>query len=740
MISRRIVSLLCAGLSLLGGARAATAQSPEVRLRLQLLRDSLDGISSASALRGLEQSTIEVARVQRDDAVVHVRLGLIALRLHAVDSTSHVDDAIGEFEWAATLQPTWPWPWFGLGLAESEAKDRARSFGGGVFFMLGLDRDTRAGAAFSRAIAADPSFVDGLVAFARTARRQRIGAPLQPALDALRGATVSPIGWHPDLLMERGRLERLTQHPDSAIRMFTLALLLGRRPDMAWLELARTLPLGTGKTALRVTQETAYYTGASLADREVVAMYRRDIEPIATDSQLLAFDSLSASMRADWLRTFWSTRDVMDLRAPGARLGEHFRRWDVAQRQFRLPPFRRLYDYGTERYRSGDSDLDDRGIIWLRHGAPAVRIEWPKSRNTPRSRNGADIPPNYGNESWRYDRADGALVLHFVAETDPQDYRVVETPMLLDVPGDVIALRANELPGVARLLRVNEESAAWGWISEDVRLRGRRSVGVATRTDSWERTYPVSLGGRAQWLAVGARGGRPLLHLVYAVDAAALRALPGADTLHSVPIKVRAVALDREGRPIGSLDTVQAVAMPSAASRLVAMRVDFPVEPGMVRVRLGVEVTPHIGAMYPVDSLVVPSVTGDSLALSALLLGVRERSLPWAASADTAWLDANGVFSTSDTVVVYGEAYGIRPDVPATVRLRVSRQRTGVARLLGGSSTEIALTEQVRLDAPSSAIRREVALGRLRPGSYTLELHVEQGNRRIIRRRGLTIR
>ena len=714
------------------------AQSAPDRLRLQLLRDSLELTTSVEQVKQLEIATIAQARQRRDDALLHLRLGLIAMRLNSLDSTSHVDDALGEFEWAASLQPDWPWPWFGIGIAEALTRDRGRSFGGGLWFMLGLDRDTRAGQAFSRAIAADPSFVEGLVEFARTALNQRIDAPVDAALDALRGATREIVGWHPDLLLERGRLERRMGNADSAVSMFTRALLLGRHTALASLELARTLPLLPPATDSRSAdrQSEAYYAAARSNERDIVAMIRRDLEPIAADSQLRIFDTLRDSARVAWLRSFWGRRDAIDLRSEGDRLAEHYRRWAHAQREFRLPPFRRHYNFGAELYRSGDPELDDRGIIWIRHGAPAVRIEWPRGRSTE-----IDVEKrHYGNESWRYDRPDGALVLHFIAEKDPQDFRVVETPSMLDVPGDIIAQRAREIPGMERMLRTSEGSAAWSWVSEDVRLRGRRSVAVATRSDSWERQYDARLSGRVQWLAVGTRDGRPLIHLVYAIDADALRAAAGA-RMHEVPVTVRAVAFDNSGMPLGTLDTVQSVRLPPPGVKLVAMRAELVAEPGTVRVRLGVELSASVGSVYPVDSLVVPDPRADTLAVSALMVGVEGKSLSWVpAPSDTAWIDAGGIYAPTDTVVVYAEAYGLKPNAQTTLRLAITRQRSGVSRLLGRTETEIAITDRLMLGAPTAPIRRALDLRQLAPGVYTLELRLEQGGRAVVRRRALVVR
>src|SRR5439155_300869 len=68
---------------------------------------------------GVEAATIQVAKQQRNDPLIHCRLGFIAYRLGEVaNSKAHYDDAAGEFEWAGELRPDWPYAWYGLGLAE----------------------------------------------------------------------------------------------------------------------------------------------------------------------------------------------------------------------------------------------------------------------------------------------------------------------------------------------------------------------------------------------------------------------------------------------------------------------------------------------------------------------------------------------------------------------------------------------------------------------------------------------
>jgi GWxTD domain-containing protein len=718
------------------------AQADWERQALERLRDSIRFSADTTGILALERVLIEDARAERMEPMHHLRLGILALRLSELQPEEpHLDHALSEFEWAAELRPDWPWPWYGLGLAEARGADRAGGFAGGLFTMLQLDRSQLSGTAFARAIAVDPSFIEGLLEFARVALAQRIDAPIGPALGALRAATATPIGWDASLLIARGRLERLAGHPDSALVAFRRASRLAWRPDVAHLELARTIPLvgsiqGRDGRPLREATRRAYLLAAAGDDRDVVAMIRRDLEPITEPAELATFDALAPDERSGWLESFWTARDAVDLREPGSRLAEHLRRWDVARREFRLPPFRRRYRWGAETWQSGDGELDDRGIVYVRHGEPSLRIQWPRGRSSP-----ARLDPlerNYGNESWRYDRPDGTVTLHFVARDDPSDFKLVETPLELDVAIDQLERHAHEIPGLDRMIRAGRYSRTW--VSEDVRLQGRASMAIATQTDSWQRHYREILSGRAQWLAAGVRNGHPLVHIVYALDAEAIRRLP-ATPAGTVPVRVRASFFDRAGRPVATLDTLQFVGVPGPGARMVAARAEVPVAPGALRVRMGLELGPEQGMIFPVDSLVAPAPRAVTLELSAVLLGRAGQSLPWVVSrADTAWLDAAGVYAPTDTLTLYAEAYGLRAGEASTIRVQVTRRRSGLARLFGSRSTAISLAETIIPGTTTLVLHRELALGGLESGDYALEVTVESGGRTIERRRGLVVR
>lgn len=752
----------CALLALSFRSHHAEAQSPTQRSALQLFRDSLETSRDTVALHALESRTIALAAKQRDDPMLHLRLGFVALRIHALGGTAdRIDHAAAEFEWAGELEPHWPYPWFGLGLAEARGPDRARAFGGGLWTMLGIDRDTRAGAAFAHAIAADPAFTDGLLAFAETAREQRVGAPVVAALEALRVAQASPLAWEPALLLERGRLERLVGSPDSARLAFRRAQLLAINPAMATLELARTLPLTADTLPVRRGDpdpvEVAYFQAAASDERDVVAMYRRDIAPIVEDSTLVRFDLLRGAARAEWLRDFWRRRAAVDMRSPGARLAEHFRRWDMVNRSFRLPPFRRSYRWGIETYQSHDPDLDDRGIVWLRQGQPSKRIVWPKSQPRgslapassplfrPQPVPGSLIldpvvgeTPSFGNETWRYERPDGDVVLHFVAQDDPDDFRLVESILQLDVAFGAMLERAGEIPGLAELVRAGP-LARPGMANED-RLQGKRSIATATRTSAWPRSYSITLGGRAQWLVAGTRNGLPLVHIVYGVDASWLRLLQAERRTGMIPITVRAVFLDRAGNPVASLDTVQFLRRPAEGAALVATRAELPVPPGTHHMRLNIEANRLVGAVYPIDSLEVPDPNGPRLAASSAVVGTIHHALTWQPMpGDTVWLGAQNQYSTNDTVAVFFQAFGIDPAVTYVVHIGLTRQRSTLVKLLSGKKEAVTLSERLTFPSGVGEIRRTIPLKGLEPGQYQLDVVIEGGGQRVIRRRFLAV-
>ncbi|HRP08969.1 MAG TPA: hypothetical protein PLL69_10835, partial [Gemmatimonadales bacterium] len=145
--------------------------------------------------------------------------------------------------------------------------------------------------------------------------------------------------------------------------------------------------------------------------------------------------------------------------------------------------------------------------------------------------------------------------------------------------------------------------------------------------------------------------------------------------------------------------------------------------------------------IYPIDSLEAPRPDASLPELSALLVGTAGRSLAWrVVPGDTAWIDAAGVYASHDTLSVYAEAYGLPLGETVTVTTAVTRRRSGISRLLGGTARAIELSERMVVTQPTFRFRRELALGGLEPGGYALELRLEAGGKVIERRRGIVVR
>ena len=707
------------------------AQAPPDRAELERFRDSLAGTADSTGLLGLERRMIEVAKADRNNALVHLKLGFLSLRLGDLGGQSHFDDAASEFQWAIDLQPNWPYPWYGMGFAEFGVGDSQISFVTGLKTMLGKDALTRSAMAFAKSAEVDASFVRGLVELANTALRQRVNIKLGVALDALRRSAATPAGHDPQVLLARGRVEREVGDGDSALVAFRGYLERGSSRSLGELEIARTLFL-----LGRFDGVQPYYEAAASDDPATVAGFRADLAPIASDSVLREFDRQAGPSRAQYLRRFWSQRDRAELRSPGERLREHYRRLFYARKNFQLTALNRHYDI-VERYRSGSRDFDDRGVIYIRHGEPSSRASYAAPGLEP-------------NESWRYDRPEGELVFHFVAREDVQDFKLVES--LFDVLGfsQAVALQgegAEENPVAAQLMLSREQiSPIYGRLqgagpagssrfqTEERRL-GQESIALGTTTDSYELRFARELKVHSAVLGVGHDSAGSLVQVVYAISGKDLEPVTvTSGYLYSV--RLRFAATDRTGQVVASLDTTRHFVAPSpvpATEHLVG-RVALPLRPGSYEYRLAIQQGEEAGVVLPADTVRVGGLTSGALALSDLVLGSRSTNLVWRrADQDTILFNPLHTFKRSDEMQLYYEVEGLRPGRPYEVRLAVKKQGGGgglFRKIFGGGGAALSLKYEGQATAALEPAHRGLKLDRLKPGNYVLEMTVTDGEGR----------
>jgi GWxTD domain-containing protein len=708
------------------GAFPLAAQTEAQQAEIRAFRDSLEAIGDSTTLVALEQRLIAIAKSDRNNAMHHLRLGFVALRLGDLGSRRRYDDAAGEFEWATDLEPQWPWAWYGLGLAEDRVGDSSVSLVAGLQAMFGKDHLTRAANAFARSVQVDPSFVLGLVELASTALRQRVNIKTELAREALRMAAQTSAARNPEVLLYRGRVEREVGDIDSAHAAFTRYLELGGHRGIGLLELARTrFVRGT------LDGQGPYYEGALDDDPTTVAMYRSDLATVANDSALSEFDYSLGERRVGFLRRFWAQRDREALLADGERLREHYRRLFYARRNFRLVSQSRHYDI-VERYRSGSKEYDDRGIIYIRHGEPTRRATY-------------NAPGMKLNESWQYARAGGDLIFHFVANEDVQDYKLVES--VFDILGfsTTVALRgnrdnlaesraANELiltrepfsPIYSQLLTAGQTGSQKYFTDE--RAIGQRSIRVGTRTDSYELTYATKLRVETALVVAGRDSGKSLLHVAYAIPGSALRAVP-SERGQLYPVRLRLSVADEAGRPVAVVDTTRLFVAhePVPAREHLVGRIAVPVIPGELRYRLAIEQGDDNGVVLAGDTISVGDFSGQQFSLSGLILGLREANLTWRPFPDdTVWFNPLGRFPRKADLELYYEVYGVPEGVPIETEVLVTKHGGGgLFGLFGQRKPAIRLGFSEASEGLTTRIHRTLSLARLDPGRYRVDVIVK---------------
>ncbi len=714
------------------------AQAPADRAALERLRDSLGGVGDSLALHRFEQATIARAKLDRDNPLLHLRLGFIAVRLGELSNAkSHFDDAAGEFQWASELQPEWPYPWYGLGTAELAVGENPSLIVENIQQWLHKDYLTKAADAFAHAALADPSFAQATVDLATTALSQRVGPRLDVALAAVRQAAASPAGARPILQLMRGRVERAVGDVDSAVAGFQSYLALGGDSGVGYLELARSAYKG-GRSAAGARW---YYAGARAArSDEARGAYRDDLSWVASPADLAAYDTVATGEhRVVWLERFWDRRDAADARDAGERLAEHYRRWFYVHQNFRLATRHRHYDI-TDVYRTTQREFDDRGLIYLRHGEPDRRAFYAKPGIEP-------------NESWLYLRGDGDLVFHFVAREHDQDYKLVES--LVDVFGfaggvvapsgvfgsvsDLYSSRDQFGPLYAR---ISHGTVAQGSALAEERRLGQHSIAIGTTTDTYRQRFDASLDlVTRDFVAGDGTGSGQALHVVFAVPASRLtsRPAPGGGVMY--PLHFRLLVSDTSDRLVARVDTSRLFRAPAplGGGAYLTGQLAVPVPPGDYRYRLLVNTPDSAGGDVVLgDSITAERLDGSTVAASDLVLGRRGAGLVWTAAGDTVLLNPLGRFPQGSAAELYYEVYGMERGAAmhTVVRLEKEGGRSlfgAIKGLFGARRAPVVLEFAEPADGPITRVHRGLDLRDAPRGRYLLSLTVTAGPRVITR-------
>ena len=726
MAARRAPRLTWAWIAVLALAAAipAEAQGPAGVSALEQFRDSLNAAFDTSAIR---REVRALDRGHDTDPTALLRRALLVLRLGSLQDIERADRLCAA---AARQAPAWPYPPFCRGLAREAYGAATAANRLNLGLTPGQGDLRRAADQYLAAIRRDPAFTPAIYSLGQLVLRWRGVERQAEALHALRDAVPLGAGTAARLLVIRARLERLAGMYDSALAAFRAYDAAGGDHALALLEEARTL-LGRGDS----TGDSLYYAGALLPDSEASATYRDDLLLLVPPAGLRGFDSTAGEARAAWLRRFWEARDLADLQPAGTRLREHYRRWLYAIRHFARLGDRRpvpFWCYADQDYDSHRKDLDDRGVIWVRHGPPEMRVTTP-------------VHFDYPAESWRYlFPGPDTLVLHFYDMHVTGDYRLVPSLFQLETPpgcipeyhdtAAMVRSRASMLPAYDMYLAASPALAA-RIIAQDL-ARGAAAIPSATSTDEDPVRFAEPLTVIARASVYGKVGDDGAMHLVLAAR------LPDADTSAIGTPQVRIGGYVAGRGAIGW-------AGPAASSRTATVDgtrwwiglVTLPLFPDSAGLHAAVDLGRGVGGVsgwMEVD----PPHPAAGLTLDGPVLAPTGSAVAWVTPAgDSAFFSPWPDPRPDETVELTAAVLGAGPGDTLALTLSVQpRGRSLVSRLFGRRPVGIEIGWSELAQATRIETHRTLDLGALAPGRYRVRLTVRTKRGRTVEREvGLTI-
>jgi GWxTD domain-containing protein len=681
-----------------------------------------------------------------------LRRALVKRRLgELTENRRYFDEALEEF-WAVVLEHrNWPYAWYGLGSTKlamaalrvlpypEEHQPRGSSYA------------EEAGVALTRALEADSTFGPAKLALSR------VVAPADSS--------------GPGALLAVAQLRREAGDLDSTVILLGRYLQAGGDSGVGFLQLARA-HFEAGRVAAGAN---AYYAAVAQA-RSVEARQglRDDLAWIMDSTELRTFDRTPNRELRSSIEAFWEQRDVRAMRLANERLAEHYRRLAYADRHFVRVGDRLRHTRG-QRYQTHQTRLDDRAVIYIRHGEPDARASFgtsfpsaehvaPQIVYNPDGLGLADgrpngiklarpddatpsVPPNL---SWKYERPDGNLVFHFVAEFG-NDYRLIES--LLDVFSidTVIQLQmmSSPGPGQARGPAFDPARFAYALIqsrseldpvyarlaqrfsiqgSSNLQLEraaGQRSLAVGTSTDSYGQKFSASLAPTVQAYGVS-RDGEGRILVVFGLA-------PSRGVGDSVPLSVRLVVSSEDDRRRVQTDTtirLQSSGRPAGGWQAGYLELLAP--PGRHRLRvLLADSRNDAGGTAQIEPIVLADANDPAIALSDLILGV-PGALQWPGPDGPVALNPSGRFKAAPAALYYRIA-GLQVDSTYQTSIEIqSDNRAGSRRIAAAFAMEAEHRTQM--------VRRGIDLRGLGAGSYHLVVTVTGAGGRVTSSRGFRIK
>lgn len=756
-----------------------SAQGVADRAALSAWRDSLTRITTPEALAALEPKGQRGVTGLTRQALFEFREAQLGA------SRGAFDQALMTLDRALQADEKAVYPWYVMGLVRKEMWDRKYPSKATPRHAAGLSYRRGAIDAYNRAIKADSSFLPASEALARLVNamgHRRLPPELLPMLKV---ASAVP-GVSPEVGLAISRLEFDAGRYEASLDAIGQYLRQGGDSGLGHLEQARTLyALNRPEAGVQ-----AYLMGAGKGDSIGRAAYRDDLSFIAQEWEMNQFDSLPRATVGEWIGQFFRERDALALRGANERLNEHLRRWVYVHQHFLIvrPDDAPIHDEGLtdlDQASLFDSDvvddvmtelafgvprfttyvrtqweIDDRGVIYLRHGEPAKKAS------------SVAGPPN---ETWSYHLPEGPRAFHFLSSRALGTTAATTLTAALPMNADMLDARSDissSYAGMAAQLRnqamasasvqgrnrnlartqgdgdpkaelqmaSNVSSRVSAHTLQREVIKNRKAIAAGVSTDGYPLSFKKSLEAVVQVYGVGFGAGdtRRIL-TVFAVPGRMITPKPRLDGGPGLlyPISIRVVAMDRERGVIRQLDTTRVFLTRDTlkGDQHLSGTIELPVPAGMYNVRALVT-SPGLdaGASAGRDSINIPRAP-DDLVLSDLILG-REGNITWTFTGQKVPLNPLNAYPRGSNATLFYEAGGLTKGgaYETTIAVRKPDDKEN-------AKPQVQVTTPFEASEVYQQMSQGLGLAELKPGSYILTVTLkEKGKERgTTRRQALNI-
>ena len=186
----------------------------------------------------------------------------------------------------------------------------------------------------------------------------------------------------------------------------------------------------------------AYWKGCEDAGETARKEYWLDIEALATPVEMEDWDRfrrlpITQTDMCAQLRRFWNERALASAMEVSERMSVHYARTRVAMDNFRRRGGKKGATFSNRLGRPTNSAYDDRGLLYVRMGAPDRTTEFAGNPSIGQTAVSAEC--YQPNESWAYDYPGETRVYHFSTMSGTDDYWLIENLGLVYRCGDPAA-------------------------------------------------------------------------------------------------------------------------------------------------------------------------------------------------------------------------------------------------------------------------------------------------------------